>query len=60
MKIKHTNKELRVIIVAHWKQKANHIFRKYILCSFRNKFCDTCKESEVCARIEKKPWVGKI
>jgi hypothetical protein len=60
MRIKHTDKELRAIISAHWKQKAGHIFKKYFLCSLHNKFCDDCKESAVCERIGKKPWVGKI
>jgi hypothetical protein len=60
MKIKHTNKELRAILVMHWKQKAKHVVKKYIVCSFRNNFCETCKEASVCERIEKKPWIGKI
>jgi hypothetical protein len=60
MKIKYTNNDLRAMLVANWKKKIIHIIRKYVLCSFKNKFCDSCKESEVCERIEKKPWVGKI
>jgi hypothetical protein len=60
MKVKHTDSELRAILVMHWKQKIKHVLRKHIKCSFENKFCNTCKESDVCGRIEKKPWVGKI
>jgi hypothetical protein len=60
MRIKHTDSELRAILVMHWKQKLNQIVKRYIVCSFKNKFCDTCKEAMVCKRIAEKPWIGKI
>jgi len=59
-KVIHSNAELRAILKAHWKQKMHQIYKEYIVCLFENRFCETCKEREVCKRIKEKPWIGKI